>query len=575
MRRIQFEGKIHQFPDDATDEEIARALGVSGLAGPAPDDRTTAGRLFQDYVANPLTGAIGQVGRFIAQTGTMTPENLLPATEEAARDVGALVVPQSLTQLGAQAGTMGAGRLLTLPVQTALAVGPKVAGAVARTAGAASGAAIGALAEGRDPLAEGTRIGGTTALLEGAIPVVGAMLRWSPGAKGRIAADDAARFGQWLEGQTGGTIKVRTAEEMRAVASGPGRTALGDAKEVAVGFIEDRVLGGGLIRVPALGGEPMTLRAANLELSKIGARAFSKNPLERTVEGIDQRKLYGEIAEQIREGIITTERELARAAVAAGQETIGRASQRALPPPSGPTVAGPNRTFEVLPTGPGGGTGKKSIKVAREVPGEPPGPQWQPQPNEFAPPPMPSVAESGGPLVGRETDLAPSLGAAVWDVTQENYKRGLAALKLLERRSTYRMYSDDIQFNTPALQEFIAIPRNEAMLRNKLGDEGFEKLADTLLRGGKVGTKDILAWGKGDARDAVRMLLEMRGGTGAILGAIPKTVFPNLASRYAGRTPFQASPTTQGLIDIVGQSLVTPRVRPNGPRVRQGLPPGG
>ena len=43
----------------------------------------------------------------------------------------------------------------------------------------------------------------------------------------------------------------------------------------------------------------MTLREANDALSEIGARAFSKNPLDRTFNGVDQRRLYGQIEQEI------------------------------------------------------------------------------------------------------------------------------------------------------------------------------------------------------------------------------------------------------------------------------------
>jgi hypothetical protein len=46
-----------------------------------------------------------------------------------------------------------------------------------------------------------------------------------------------------------------------------------------------------------------TLREANAQLSDIGAKAFSKNPLDRTAAGVDQRQLYGQVARDITSGI--------------------------------------------------------------------------------------------------------------------------------------------------------------------------------------------------------------------------------------------------------------------------------
>ena len=291
------------------------------------------------------------------------------------------------------------------------------------------------------------------AALEVAVPVAGKVWRSLPGAKSRIAGQDAARVGEWMEKHTD-LPAVRTAEEMRTMAAGPGLEAAGAAKEQRVGLIE-RLIGNQplTITLPS-GAQQMTLREANAELSRIGDMMRGIRPLDPRYKDIALKDAYGQVANDIRAGI-------------AGYD--------------------------------------------------------------------------------------PNVAAPLWDIAQEGYRKSRRALDLIRTPNAYRAYPNETQFNTPKLQERIAAPDQEARLTKAFGAQGFDELADALLRGGTLGTKDQLAWGQGRASDALRMLLEMRGGTPALLGAIPKTIAPNLTSRYTGRQPYSADATTQLLLDLAGQ----------------------
>ncbi len=291
------------------------------------------------------------------------------------------------------------------------------------------------------------------AIMEAAVPLGGKLLRSLPGAKGAISGQDVAAYGQEIGRQSPPLAGASTADELRSLAAGPGRKALGQAKETTITQIES-MLPTPTLDIPALGGR-MTLRDANKTLSEIGARAFSKNPLDRTIQGVDQRQLYGQLANDI---------------------------EAALPANARP----------------------------------------------------------------------------LWQSAQADYKKGLALLKPLQSSSAFRQYPDELQLNTPKLQEYIANPKNEAALRNKLGDAGFESLVNVLTRGGGVGTRDTLASGRGRMSDAFMQSFGRGTNTGSLqaLGVPFRTILPNVGSQYAGRAPYTLPPALQSILDVAAQRAV-------------------
>lgn len=326
-----------------------------------------------------------------------------------------------------------------------------------RVIGGGIGGAGGALIEGSDPIVGAAKGSGLAAAGEIGSALLSKLLRSVPGAKARIAGQDAARYGEEMGRQAPPLAGATTADELRNLAAGPGRQALGDAKEQAITQIETLMrprpsLPSADIAVPALGPTRMTLRDANNRLSEIGARAFSKNPQDRNILGVDQRQLYGQVANEIRDALPTTARPL-------------------------------------------------------------------------------------------------------WDSAQADYRRGISLLRPLQASQSYRQYPDELQLNTPALQTYVANPRNEAALRNKLGDQGFEALVNALTRGGGVGTKDILASGQGRMLDAVRQSFGRGTNTGSLqlLGVPFRTALPNAGSQYAGQAPYTLPHALQTILDVALQ----------------------
>lgn len=465
------------------DEDLAPASGM----GPG---NVLAGERTPSATTPPLTGA-ALIGRGLQMSGMGATPGSAQAFEEAQKGGSASAV-------GAMAGNAAAGlipgmRYLPRPLS--------------RVLGGAIGGGVGSYLQGEEPLEGAAKGAGTGIVGEGLGAVGGKILRSAPGAKGRIAGQDAARYAEEMGRQSPPLAGAKTADELRALAAGPGRERLGAAKEAAVQDIERQLpqlqpptrvnvpamaptetmihvqspqysahdvnpistfqsvtqqisalAPTTTINVPVLGGA-MPLREANNRLSEIGAKAFSKNPLDRNFNGVDQRRLYGQVANEIEAGL----------------------------------------------------------------------------PQQLRP---------------------------LWQQAQGDYKKGLALLKPLQASSAYRQYPDEIQFNTPQIQTFLANPKNEAALRNKLGDGGYEALVNAMTRGGGVGTRDILAPGQGRVLDALRQTLGRGTNTGSMqaLGVPARTLFPNLGSQYAGRQPYTLPPALQTILDaaLQGSRLAAP-----------------
>src|SRR5690242_3765266 len=212
-------------------------------------------------------------------------------------------VPRNLTEAGsqlAQAVVPGGNAALRIGAQ---ALGGEVGNQIA---GGPTGQ--GALEGGGSALA-GELIGGG----------LGYVARGLPGAKGRIAAQDAAAYGTEMGRQSPPLAGAQSVQELRSLAQGQGKERLSAAKEQAVQRIEQMLDPNVRLNLQSLGQtvqenvplagltgyhptaapRPFTLREANDALSEIGARAFSKNPLDRSFNGVDQRQLYGQVVQEI------------------------------------------------------------------------------------------------------------------------------------------------------------------------------------------------------------------------------------------------------------------------------------
>ena len=431
------------------------------------------------------------------------------------------IVPTTPTGVGGAAGVAAGSKWLT-PLLSKIPQLGRAAAPAARVLGASTLGGVGGAVEGR-PFGAGAAEEGIAATGGEALgPVISKIARSVPGAKGRIAAGDAAKYAAEMGRQSPPLAGARTTEDLRRLAAGEGQAALGTAKGNAIADISARV---GRLEIPSITPEvrvpghrtttatrgtetarvpghiyaerprmdpeiqaqptdvqvrvpghsteipvtrpesvnieghgfrePLTLQEANDILSETAKLAFSKNPLDRTFNGVDQRRLYGQIRKE-----------------------ITAALDRADP-------------------------------------------------------------------TGRET--------AAWEAAQAAYAGGLAFLRPLQKSRAFRT-GEELQFNTPMIQKMLADPKAEAAFRNKLGDEGFEALRAQMLRGGKPGEVDVLAPGSGSALDPIKAWA--RGSNTGFWGlpmALGRTLFPNAGSRYAGRAPYTLSPNLQAILDVVLQ----------------------
>jgi len=93
--------------------------------------------------------------------------------------------------------------------------------------------------------------------------------------------------------------QARTAsEELLDLASGRGSQLLSGGKEQVTRTIE-AITGNPALSIPTLGPDPLTFRAANFELSKIGA-VFKTSPTQRTTLDVENIRRYGDVANEIR-----------------------------------------------------------------------------------------------------------------------------------------------------------------------------------------------------------------------------------------------------------------------------------
>jgi hypothetical protein len=160
----------------------------------------------------------------------------------------------------------------------------------------------------------------------------------------------------------------------------------------------------------------------------------------------------------------------------------------------------------------------------------------------------------GSPVVGGQPGT-PYLEQ--YDKAREMYLKGLGLLKMFKSSQPYREFPNaQQQLYTPALQKYLSENRGELLQR--LGPKDFQKLVDSVQRGGELGTRDVLTPGHGGPLDAV--LAWSRGqNTGATqMFRVPvTTMLPNIGSQYTGRAPYTAPEGIKVLMDLLGITATT------------------
>ncbi len=438
---IEFEGQQHEFPDDFTDADIAKALGPAQPAGAPPSEnygqrlaRTAYPALVEKPLADikALPGKIAEAGQALMHPKMST---LLPLT----------LGPEStaLTRLG----TIAAGKMMDQPSSDwweNLKTATKGVGG-----------------DWQKPLTVATSPAAMEAVFPAASAAGSKLYRSTAAGRSAINATDAANFGRAAEEVAPTLNPGRTAETMQRTAEGRGLANIGAGKEVATQDVEGALTAAsgmrpipGNIYIPSMG-RAMSIRDANNELSSIGDQMRGIKPLDpRFPNDVNLKQEYGRLAEEIKAGITHV----------AGPDAAARWAQ-----------------------------GQSEYMAGREV---------------------------GNELIGR-TNL---------------FKQG--------------------EFTMAELQRWLRNPDNRAELARKLGGDlstgqnlgAYNRLVDAIERGAAPGMVDRLA---GEAPS----FFSGRGsyGTWRAPMEIFRTAFPNFASRYVGRVPYNymRSPAEQTIADVI------------------------
>lgn len=141
-----------------------------------------------------------------------------------------------------------------------------------------------------------------------------------------------------------------------------------------------------------------------------------------------------------------------------------------------------------------------------------------------------------------------------WKTLQGEYKSGRALIKPFQTGAAYRpgQTASEMELNTPFLQRWLLNPKNEAALRSRLTDQQFQSLAHALTGGGGVGSASVLA-PSANVTGALMEILRGKGGATQIPALVPRTLLPQLGSRYAGTPPYTTPPALQTILDLAGQ----------------------
>lgn len=334
MKEIRFEGQVHRFPDDVTDDEINQALGGPQIRAPQSFTERVESRRARGSVMPFVSEAVDVAGKTIA------PYVPLPAVAQQGiqeSDVGRAVVPQTPLQVGATIGTLGAGpafRTAQAGFQSAGRAAPwlsRLPAPLQRILGGAIGGETGGQVE-EAPTGLGAAVGAGGGVLAEIVGAGGGKLvRSAPYMKARINEGQAADLASAMESinpAAGGVIRGQQVSPMlrggttaarlkQGVESGEMQTAAstrfgdhlaqvdqmtGHPAVYTNAFVEaysampqiarDRLVG-------PVGPQGFTLEQAHAVRSWVGSSAFSQSPLGQGVGPVPQQKLWGELSQDL------------------------------------------------------------------------------------------------------------------------------------------------------------------------------------------------------------------------------------------------------------------------------------
>jgi hypothetical protein len=154
-----------------------------------------------------------------------------------------------------------------------------------------------------------------------------------------------------------------------------------------------------------------------------------------------------------------------------------------------------------------------------------------------------------------EGALGPQL-LPLWQAANQRYGGVMALQDALTQGHAFTGGANRIALNTPAIQRFLSLNRQD--LERRMGTPAFDALVSAATGGGQLGTTDVLAPGFGGALDALRQVYGRgQGGAPQIIGSVLRTATPNIGSQYTGAGPLKLPPAIQQLIDLALQRQMT------------------
>lgn len=381
--------------------------------------------------------------------------------------------------------------------------------------------------------------------------------------------------------QLASALEAPGAAGLRGAGAGGARRVLGDAKEAVTLRLEEGAPNG--ISVPSLAqkraaaesalvdaqGRPIAappapvellpVREALEELSLLGADSttqFARNPLDRNIRGAARRQRYGELAAEIRAGFDEARPGLG-AEFQQGQMLYkeGLAVSKALLEPNAnylpsgdvnvPALAGnivkPRlRAVVESKLGP-----EQYQQIAEGVTSLPRAVPAQRAPRLEAVLPEPPVRPPAQPVV------APNLPAE-----PERPARSAAdtvMLALFGPQARFQQGHETL-INWPAVQKAIQAPRVRAELEAAVGQDGYQQILRSVLRGATEGADEPAA-GSGRFLGPLFDVLSgrERGFSAGVTGTTFRPFLPNLGSRYVGEKPLPLPPALQVILDAALQ----------------------
>lgn len=156
-------------------------------------------------------------------------------------------------------------------------------------------------------------------------------------------------------------------------------------------------------------------------------------------------------------------------------------------------------------------------------------------------------------------------GQAYFPARRE-YAGGTGILDVVREPHAFIGEPNRVMLNERQLE--IALSQRRAELVRELGEEGFQRLAASVLRGGQLGTGSRITSGAGTLLTAAMQTFGRGTNSGATgyLGVPLRTALPNVGSQYTGQKPFTIPPLLKSILDVAGQRgasrVLDPRERP-------------